>query len=90
MNEPRVGPPLEDVTVVEVEGRISIYNPRTEEVVSLNGTASAVWSLSTGDLSLNQIVEALAQTYSISAHDIRPDVVSAVDRLLAHGLIRVR
>jgi len=70
-----------------VDGRVSIYNPETQQLVSLNDTATAVWSLSTGEFTLDQIVSSLARTYAASGEDIRPDVIGAVALLSECGLL---
>jgi hypothetical protein len=81
-----VGPRREGLTAIDVDGHVSIYNPETRQVVSLNATATAVWALSTGELDLDQVTEALAGSYQVDPQIIRDDVLAAVAQLRQHGL----
>ncbi|KQX69345.1 PqqD family protein [Angustibacter sp. Root456] len=82
-----VGPPLAGVTEVELDGRVCLYAPSSEQVVMLNDTASDVWRLVDGTLSEQRIVELLAAAYAVGAEQIRPDVVSALATFRAEGLL---
>ena len=72
---------------VEIDGRISVYSPSTQELVSLNETASDVWRLCDGQHPLGQIVELLARSYSVSVEAIADQVARTVDELVSLGLL---
>lgn len=84
---PRVGPPRPDLTVVEVDDEISIFNPTTGRAVLLNQTASDVWLLCDGTLDLDGILDRLALAYGRSPEQLRPDVLEAIDRFRAEQLL---
>lgn len=88
MRELRVGPPQRVVTEVEVDGRISVYSPSTQQLVSLNETASDVWRLCDGDHDLQSIIHLLASSYGVQPGVIAGHVESTVDELVAPGLLR--
>lgn len=87
MDAARVGPPVPGVTEVEVEGRACLLSPSTREVVLLNQTASDVWYLCDGDLTLDEVVDRLAQAYDTEPSVIRDDVTDAVRRFVDAGLL---
>lgn len=82
-----VGPPFEDVTEVEVDGRACLYSPRATDVVLLNQTASDVWFLCDGSLTVEQVVDRLATAYTVDAAAIDADVRAAVRSFHDAGLM---
>ena len=87
MDRPVVGPPAVGARAVEIDGRISVYSPSTQDLVSLNDTASDVWRLCDGEHPLDQIVELLARNYGTTADIIGDQVAGAVDDLVSLGLL---
>lgn len=87
MTEQNVGPPEPAVTEVEVDGRISVYSPSTQNLVSLNATASDVWRLCDGDHDMPTIIRLLALSYRVQPDLIADDVRRTVDDLVAAGLL---
>jgi hypothetical protein len=81
MSRSRVGPATPGVTEIEVDGRISVYSPVTAEVLMLNETASDVWRLADGTLTLDGLVEALARSYGVQPAAIFDEVSATVARL---------
>jgi hypothetical protein len=78
---------VEGLTVVEVDECFHIFNPVTQRVVALNETASNIWRLSTGELGADEIVSALAEHYSVEAHDIDQEVRKVIGELTTEGLL---
>jgi len=83
----RVGPPAPHILETEVEGEISLYDPRKENVTILNGTASDVWLLCDGTRSTDEIVELLASSYGVDAGQIKGEVTATIDQFVAAGLL---
>ncbi|HJQ76388.1 MAG TPA: PqqD family protein [Acidimicrobiia bacterium] len=83
----RVGPPAQQVLETELDGEISLYNPATEQVTILNGTASDVWLLCDGEHTVEEITELLASSYEVDEKEIRDDVISTIERLYDSGLL---
>lgn len=82
-----VGPAAPELTSVEVDGRVSIYVPRSEQMLSLNDTASVIWRLATGEHSEAEILAVLAADYGVEAADIRADVHRTITRFRDEGLL---
>lgn len=70
-----------------MDGRISVYSPSTQQLVTLNETASDVWRLCDGECDLPTIVGLLASSYEVEPDVIAGDVASTVDELKALGLL---
>ncbi len=85
----RIGPPARGVVEREVAGCFVLLCPEEEHVLLLNETASDVWRLVSGDLSLEKIVDLLARAYHTEPGYIYEDVELTVARLRDHGLLSV-
>lgn len=84
----KVGPSLPNVLETEVDGEVSLYNPAQEQVTVLNGTATDVWYLCDGTRTEEEIVELLAQSYSVSPEQIRDDVSRTIQMIRGAGLLQ--
>jgi hypothetical protein len=84
---PTVGPPAEGVHAVEVDGRVSLYVPATDQIVSLNETASTVWSLCDGHRDTDEVVGTVAAVYGRGIEDIRAEVCQVLEDLRAAGAL---
>lgn len=82
-----VGPAVSHIIETEVDEDISLYNPRTEQVVVLNGTASDIWRLADGSRTVEEISSLLASSYGVSPDSIAADVEKTVEELSKAGLI---
>lgn len=87
MRAERVGPAMAGVVETDVDASVALFHPGSGQVFVLNATAADVWRLSDGELTLDQVVEALARAYATVPDAIRADVAAAVERLRADGLL---
>ncbi len=83
----RVGPPVAGVVEREVAGCFVLLSPDEERALVLNETASDVWRLLSGDLTLDKIVRLPARAYRKEPLDIYRDVELTVTCLRRHGLL---
>lgn len=83
----RIGPPTDDVVETEIDECVALFHPVTGEAVVLNTTASDIWRLSDGELTLEELTAVLARSYGVDPGSIRDDVVRAVDDLQTRGLL---
>lgn len=77
-----IGPAVPQLTVLEIEDRLSVFDTRTQTVLALNETASDVWRLADGEHTGSEIVKLLAQAYAVSPDAIRADVYAAIGSFL--------
>jgi hypothetical protein len=65
-----------------------ILAPRArDDFDQLSPTAAAVWSVLESPCSLEELVESLAEAYSVEPEEISPDVAALVSELLHRGVI---
>lgn len=82
-----IGPPPDHVIESEVDGDISLYDAKNERVIVLNPTASDVWRLADGEMTVDQITEALGKAYRADPAEIKPDVEKLIDSLVEQKLL---
>jgi len=82
----KVGPPGSHILETEIGDEISLYDPRTEQVIVLNQTASDVWRLSDGQSDVDEIVRLLAAAYGVDSDLIRDEIESTIHSFREQGL----
>lgn len=87
MTASRIGPSSPDTTELELDGRIHVYSPVTQQLVALNETASDVWRLCDGEHSGEEVVQLLSRSYDVDADLVRADVLAALERFVELGLL---
>jgi hypothetical protein len=83
-----VGPVIADLSIVEIDACVSIFNPATKRAVILNETATKVWHLIDGTRDADAIVRELASTYAVEPAQIHADVAAAITLLRDEGLLQ--
>jgi hypothetical protein len=68
-------------------GECLLYNPSRDEASALNRTATEVWSLCDGRLTLAGIATALGERYGVDDTLLLEDVARVLVTLRARGLI---
>ena len=87
MTPPCIGPSAAGTTEVELDGRIHVYSPATQQLVALNDTASDVWRLCDGEHTAEDIVDLLSRSYDVDPDTIRADVGAALDEFVGLALL---
>jgi coenzyme PQQ synthesis protein D (PqqD) len=85
--ESGIEPPGPTVVESEIAGCLALFHPDKAEVLLLNETASDVWRLIDGQLTLEAIVLALSHAYGVDPDAIRADVGRTVVLLRTHGFL---
>lgn len=89
MDDPaaKVGPPAAHIAESEVDGRISLFDPQSQEVSMLNDTASDVWRLCDGTSTLDQVIELMAKAYGVESDAVGDEVKATVKTFYDKGLL---
>jgi hypothetical protein len=82
-----VGPVIADLSIVEIDGCVSVFNPATKRAVILNETATMVWHLIDGARGADEIIQELATRYGVTPTQIHADVSAAIARLRDEELL---
>lgn len=83
----KVGPPAAHIVESEVDGRISLFDPQSQEVSMLNDTASDVWRLCDGTSTLDQVVDLVAKAYGVEPDAVGDEVKATVQTFYDKGLL---
>lgn len=83
-----VGPVIAELSIVEIDGCVSVFNPATKRAVILNETATMVWHLIDGIRDADEIVRELASRYRVEPAQIHADVAAAIARLHDEKLLQ--
>ena len=82
-----IGPPPLNIIETEVKGDLSLYDPRQEKVLVLNGTATDVWLLCDGNHTAAEILGLIASVHGQDAATIRADVDSTIRHFFEEGFL---
>ncbi len=77
------------VEAFEDAGECLLYNPSRDEASALNRTATEVWHLCDGSLTVLAIAQLLGERYGVDGTLLVGDVAAAIDALRTRGLIAV-
>jgi hypothetical protein len=78
----------DDVRLYDEELRSYLVVPDGGVAHELNPTARAVWELCDGTTTVDELIDAIRQVFSVEREVALADVTAVVDRLEAAGLVR--
>jgi hypothetical protein len=66
---------------------VVLFDDRHGEIHHLNASASAVWLMIDGELTVDDVADELSEIFSVPTDQIRPDVDTAIDDFRSRGLL---
>ena len=88
MNPPATRPrKREDLTTVELDGEAVVYDEATGQLHHLNPSATIVFSLCDGTLTVEEMASAVADAFDVAFDTVHEQVRSAVDGFAGVGLL---
>lgn len=75
--------------VEDMDGELLIYNPDSATTSHLNGPSMLVWNCCNGDASVQEIIEALEETFPDQAAKISGDVLAVFEEFESKGLVEL-
>jgi hypothetical protein len=63
-----------------------IISPQERELHILNEVGTEIWSMADGSRTLQQIAQALSQTYEIAPEEVLPDVLALAQEMAEKGI----
>lgn len=75
------------VAWVELDGEAVLYDEETEALHVLNPTATVVWSVLDGEVSLAELAGELAEAYGLEIDEVTGQVVDLTRQLGGQGLL---
>ena len=85
--KPLIGPTASRLLEEQIEDELIIYDPDSTSFVTLNHTAATVWRLATGELTLEELTEVVAEAYDSDAASVTEDVAQIVESFRAQHLL---
>ena len=85
--KPRV---RDDLTAVELEGEIVLYDEGTDDIHHLNPTASVVFSLCDGQSTVKEIARDIAEAFGVAEDQVEREVRSLLREFRKAGLLAER
>ncbi len=76
-----------DLTIREVDGEVIVLNHRLGQIHQLNATASYVWHLCDGRMSVQDIIISVAKEYGGSAVEVEKDIRRVIAQFLEKELL---
>lgn len=69
------------------KNKVLIYNPNTEDVISLNAIGTAIWKLCDGRRPISQIVTELRCVYNVSENTCLTETMQLLRKLQEKGFV---
>jgi hypothetical protein len=77
-----------DYRLESIDGELLLYHPGQTKILYCNQTASLVWGLCDGQLSVGEITGLLSEAFPDAADTIPADVKATLEQFHQHGAIR--
>jgi PqqD family protein of HPr-rel-A system len=77
----------EDLTVVELDGEIVIYDERADDIHHLNPTASVVFSLCDGGSTVKEMAREIAEAFGIVEDQVEKEIRPLLREFRKAGLL---
>ncbi|MBE0583369.1 MAG: PqqD family protein [Desulfofustis sp.] len=78
-----------DYLVEQFDNEVVLFSLNGADVVALNQTAHLVWRLCHENLTVQEIIGMLVDTYPDQAEEIRTDVLAALETMVGHNIIEL-
>ncbi len=73
----------------EIDGELLLYSPELNRSIHMNSTASIIWRLCDGRMTVAELIELLASAFPESEDAIEQDVSDTIDLLVQHGAVQL-
>ena len=73
----------------EIDGELLLYSPESTRSIYMNSTASIIWRLCDGQLTVGEIVELLKQAFPEAKDSIQQDVVNSIELFVSNDAIEL-
>ena len=71
----------------EIDGELLLYSPEATRSIYMNSTASIIWRLCDGKLTVGEIVELLKEAFPDAVDSIEKDVVDSIELFISNNAI---
>lgn len=78
--------PNRDPAYIHQDGFL-VNTGKANDAIYVNATALMVWGMCNGEITLGEISAELEQAYPENPEQVREDIMLAMSRLVAHGVV---
>ena len=73
----------------EIDGELLLYSPESTRSIYMNSTASIIWRLCDGLLTIGEIIDLLNEAFPEAADAIEKDVVDSIELFVSNNAIEL-
>ena len=73
----------------EIDGELLLYSPESTRSIYMNSTASIIWRLCDGKLTVGEIVALLKEAFPDAVDSIEQDVVDSIELFISNKAIEL-
>ena len=84
--KPKIKPEFE---LEDIDGELLLYSPNTTRSIYMNSTASIIWRLCDGKLSVSEIINLLQEAFPEASDSIEKDVVDSIELFVTNNAIEL-
>ena len=73
----------------EIDGELLLYSPESTRSIYMNSTASIIWRLCDGKLTVGEIVELLVEAFPEAEDSIEQDVIDSINLFVSNNAVEL-
>jgi hypothetical protein len=73
----------------EIDGELLLYSPESTRSIYMNSTASIIWRLCDGKLTIGEIVSLLQEAFPDAAESMEADVIHSIELFVSNNAIKL-
>ncbi len=73
----------------EIDGELLLYSPESTRSIYMNSTASIIWRLCDGKLTVGEITELLKEAFPEATDSIEQDVIDSIELFVSNNAIEL-
>ena len=78
-----------DFKLEEIDGEVLLYSPKATQSIYLNPSASIIWQMCTGELTIQEIIDILQHQFPDDLSGIAGDVKDTIDKLVSSKAVEL-
>jgi len=73
----------------EIDGELLLYSPESTRSIYMNSTASIIWRLCDGKLTVGEITDLLKEAFPEATNSIEQDVIDSIELFVSNNAIEL-
>lgn len=89
MDKSNIYKQVEECLLEDMDGELLLYNPINATTLHLNGPSAIVWNLFDGEISVQQMIDAVTEAFPEQNEQIEGDIRNVVSNFIDHEFIEL-